>query len=84
MMVIALICFAAFVAAHGFSISKCLTSSKLRKSSLSMLIIEQEVASIMTPTGPMKTTILRPSNPGKYPGIVFYSEIFQVKFVFSI
>lgn len=26
----------------------------------------------------MQTTILRPSSPGKYPGIVFYSEIFQL------
>ena len=28
--------------------------------------------------GPMQTTIIRPSSPGKYPGIVFYSEIFQL------
>jgi carboxymethylenebutenolidase len=26
----------------------------------------------------MQTTIISPSSPGKYPGIVFYSEIFQL------
>lgn len=43
-----------------------------------MMIIEQEVVTIDTPTGPMKTLTLRPSAPGKYPGILFYSEIFQI------
>jgi carboxymethylenebutenolidase len=48
------------------------------RKSLSMLTVQQEVVTLDTPTGPMKTTILRPSSPGKYPGIVFYSEIFQL------
>ena len=43
-----------------------------------MLIIEQEETTIDTPTGPMRTVILRPNAPGRYPGIVFYSEIFQL------
>jgi carboxymethylenebutenolidase len=43
-----------------------------------MTIIDNEVADIRTPSGPMRTYILRPNAPGKYPGIVLYSEIFQV------
>jgi carboxymethylenebutenolidase len=33
---------------------------------------------ISTPTGPMRTEILRPTAPGRYPGVVLYSEIFQI------
>ena len=43
-----------------------------------MVIVDSESADIHTPTGPMRTQILRPAAPGRYPGIVFYSEIFQV------
>ena len=49
-----------------------------RRASLQMLTIEQEETSIGTPSGPMRTAILRPNAPGRYPGIVFYSEIFQL------
>jgi hypothetical protein len=49
-----------------------------KPSTLTMISIEQEEVSINTPTGPMRTVILRPNAPGKYPGIVFYSEIFQL------
>jgi carboxymethylenebutenolidase len=43
-----------------------------------MTINDQEVVDIETPTGPMRTYLFRPSAPGKYPGILLYSEIFQV------
>ena len=42
------------------------------------MVIQEEVADIATRTGPMRTYILRPAAEGKYPGVVFYSEIFQV------
>lgn len=42
------------------------------------LTIRQSQVDIETPTGRMRTYILQPNAPGKYPGIVFYSEIFQV------
>ena len=42
-----------------------------------MTIIEEQVE-VATPTGPMLLHIVRPSAKGRYPGIVFYSEIFQV------
>lgn len=43
-----------------------------------MTINEPEILDLATPTGPMRTYVLRPSAPGKYPGILLYSEIFQV------
>ena len=43
-----------------------------------MMILSDEVVDLNTPTGAMRTHIFRPAAPGKYPGIVFYSEIFQV------
>ena len=43
-----------------------------------MTIQVDEQADIATPTGPMRTYIFRPTAAGKYPGIVFYSEIFQI------
>lgn len=33
---------------------------------------------LATPTGPMRTHIWRPTGEGRFPGIVFYSEIFQI------
>src|SRR6201999_4035190 len=33
---------------------------------------------LSTPTGPMRTYIFRPAADGKYPGLIFFSEIFQV------
>jgi len=33
---------------------------------------------IATPNGPMRTYVYRPAAGGKYPGLLFYSEIFQV------
>jgi carboxymethylenebutenolidase len=43
-----------------------------------MIIINDEYVTLDTPTGPMRTHIVRPAAPGRYPGVVFYSEIFQI------
>src|SRR3954471_17865099 len=43
-----------------------------------MVIIDTEFSDLPTPTGPMRTYIFRPAAPGKYPGVVLFSEIFQV------
>jgi carboxymethylenebutenolidase len=43
-----------------------------------MIIREDEVVTLATPYGPMRMVVLRPVAPGKYPGVVFYSEIFQI------
>ena len=40
-----------------------------------MLIRDDEFADIPTASGPMRTFILLPVAPGRYPGIVLYSEI---------
>jgi len=42
------------------------------------MTILEEHADLSTPTGPMRTYVFRPNSPGKHPGIVLYSEIFQV------
>lgn len=43
-----------------------------------MTIQDNEVVELQTPTGPMRTYLLRPAAEGRYPGIVLFSEIFQV------
>jgi carboxymethylenebutenolidase len=43
-----------------------------------MTIKDQEFADIPTPTGPMRTYVFRPAAPGRYPGVMLFSEIFQV------
>jgi len=43
-----------------------------------MIIKDTESADIHTPTGPMRTHLFRPATEGQYPGLVLYSEIFQV------
>ncbi|MEZ2345979.1 dienelactone hydrolase family protein [Terriglobus sp. RCC_193] len=43
-----------------------------------MILAPHEYVTLETPYGPMRTHIVRPAAPGKYPGLVFYSEIFQV------
>ena len=43
-----------------------------------MIVAPHESVTLDTPYGPMRTHIVRPAAPGRYPGIVFYSEIFQV------
>ena len=42
-----------------------------------MIIKDDLVAEIATPTGPMRTYLFRPAAEGKFPGVVLYSEIFQ-------
>ncbi len=45
------------------------------------MIVISESTDLQTPTGPMRTYVYRPDNPGnpnaKYPGLLLYSEIFQ-------
>jgi carboxymethylenebutenolidase len=43
-----------------------------------MIIRDDEFADLPTSTGPMRTQIVRPVAPGKYPGLVLFSEIFQI------
>ena len=43
-----------------------------------MIVINDEFVTLNTLNGPMRTHIVRPAAPGRYPGIVFYSEIFQI------
>src|SRR4051812_34125155 len=43
-----------------------------------MTLRETEQFDLTTPTGPMRTYVFRPSAPGRYPGLLLYSEIFQV------
>src|SRR6201987_3836640 len=42
------------------------------------MIVMQEFVDLETPSGVMRTHIIRPAAEGRYPGVVFYSEIFQV------
>ncbi len=42
------------------------------------MIIKEESVTIDTATGPMYTYIFRPATDGVYPGIVMFSEIYQV------
>jgi carboxymethylenebutenolidase len=43
-----------------------------------MTITEPQLLDLPTSTGPMRTYVLRPTAGGKYPGILLFSEIFQV------
>jgi carboxymethylenebutenolidase len=43
-----------------------------------MIIKDNESIDLPTPTGPMRTFIFRPMAEGRYPGLLLYSEIFQV------
>ena len=43
-----------------------------------MILAPHETVTLETPYGPMRTHIVRPAAPGRYPGLVFYSEIFQI------
>lgn len=42
-----------------------------------MTLREPEFIDLPTPSGPMRTLVLRPAGPGRHPGILFHSEIFQ-------
>src|SRR6266849_5033519 len=41
------------------------------------MILQEETAELDTPSGPMRTYVYRPVAPGRYPGLVLFSEIFQ-------
>src|SRR3954470_23717891 len=43
-----------------------------------MTLRETEHVDLSTPSGPMRTYVFRPAAPGRYPGILLYSEIFQI------
>src|ERR1700734_1245855 len=43
-----------------------------------MTVTENEVVELSTPSGPMRTSIFRPSAAGRYPGLLLFSEIFQI------
>ena len=42
------------------------------------MIIKEEFADIATPTGLMRLHLFRPAAAGRYPGILLYSEIYQI------
>ena len=42
------------------------------------MTVTEEFVEIQTQTGPMRSLVSRPSAGGKYPGLVLYSEIFQI------
>jgi carboxymethylenebutenolidase len=43
-----------------------------------MIIKDDEAVDLPTPNGPMRMYLFRPAAPGRYPGLLMYSEIFQV------
>jgi hypothetical protein len=43
-----------------------------------MIIAPEEYVDVQTHYGPMRTYVLRPAAAGRYPGLVLFSEIFQV------
>jgi carboxymethylenebutenolidase len=43
-----------------------------------MTIVETTPVDLPTQYGPMRTYIYKPAAPGRYPGLLFFSEIFQV------
>jgi carboxymethylenebutenolidase len=43
-----------------------------------MIILDNEFADVATPSGPMRTYIFRPQAEGKFPGVILYSEIYQM------
>ena len=43
-----------------------------------MVLKEEQAVDVSTATGPMRTYLLRPAAEGRYPGVILYSEIFQM------
>ncbi len=43
-----------------------------------MVIKDNQIIESPTPTGPMRANVFRPAADGQYPGILLYSEIFQI------
>ena len=56
----------------------CSAASKRRDDVCSMILREEEAVDLPTSSGPMRTYVFRPQAEGSYPGILFYSEIFQL------
>jgi len=52
--------------------------SQQSDNSVFIMTITEDVITLPTPTGEMRTLISRPAVDGKYPGIVLFSEIFQI------
>ena len=42
------------------------------------MLLTEDVAIVETPTGPMHTYLFRPAPAGSYPGVLLFSEIYQV------
>lgn len=42
-----------------------------------MILQEDSFVDLPTPSGPMRTYVYRPVAPGRYPGLILFSEIFQ-------
>ena len=42
-----------------------------------MTLREPELVELSTPSGPMRTLVIRPVGAGRHPGVLFHSEIFQ-------
>ncbi|MCC9657235.1 dienelactone hydrolase family protein [Rhodopirellula halodulae] len=43
-----------------------------------MRIQAQSHVDLQTPSGPMRTHLFRPDGPGRYPGVILFSEIYQM------
>ncbi len=43
-----------------------------------MILADPGIADLPTPTGPMRTHLFRPARDGRFPGVVLFSEIYQV------
>lgn len=43
-----------------------------------MTLTEIEIIELKTPYGPMRTQVFRAADGGKFPGLLFFSEIFQI------
>src|SRR3954467_1977633 len=43
-----------------------------------MTLVELPPVDLITPDGSIRTYLYKPSAPGRYPGLVLFSEIFQV------
>ena len=42
------------------------------------MTVTESTAEISTPTGPMRSLVYQPADRGKYPGLILFSEIFQI------
>lgn len=43
-----------------------------------MVLAPDELIDVATPSGPMRTLVLRPASGAHFPAVLFYSEIFQI------